>query len=75
MRTQAPTKTDKYDRIRKQPGEVPKNYFACAGGPVRSMTEVAQALGITRQAVHQIERAALWKLRKRLLACWLEHTA
>lgn len=30
---------------------------------VRSTTEVAQILGISRQAVHQVERAALYKLR------------
>jgi DNA-directed RNA polymerase sigma subunit (sigma70/sigma32) len=33
---------------------------------VRSQGEVADILGITRQAVQQIERRALWKLRMRL---------
>ena len=33
---------------------------------IRSRGEVAQMLGISRQAVHQIERIALWKLRHRL---------
>lgn len=38
----------------------------------RSMQEVADILGVSRQAVHQVERNALYKLRLALLPCLRE---
>lgn len=38
----------------------------------RSQVEVAKIMGISRQAVHQIERKALMKMRAGLLPIWRE---
>jgi DNA-directed RNA polymerase sigma subunit (sigma70/sigma32) len=52
------------ERIRLKPGEL---NAAHRGGrfdvAIRSMSEVARMMGITRSAVHQLERNALHKLR------------
>ena len=37
-----------------------------AGLAIRTQSEVAEMLGMTRQYVQQIERLAIWKLRHRL---------
>lgn len=58
-------------RIKRRDGD---NFRNTGGGrqvgntnATRSMSEVAAMLGISRQAVHQVERTALHKLRVALL--------
>jgi predicted DNA-binding protein YlxM (UPF0122 family) len=60
--------------IKLLPGEKKANSEGShlSGLALMSKTEVAKRLGITKQAVHQAERRALWKLRQALLPLWLE---
>lgn len=39
---------------------------------VRSQVEVASILGISHQAVQQIERNAIWKIRRSISGIWKE---
>ncbi len=57
-----------YEKYRIQPGEE-RIVNRHGQGPlvVRTQSEVAKILGISRQAVHQAERSALHKLRGGLL--------
>jgi len=56
------------ERIRLKPHEYREGTSKSSLMPIaiRSRGEVAQMLGISRQAVHQIERIALYKVRMRL---------
>ncbi len=56
------------ERVRLKPHEYREGTRKSSLMPIaiRSRGEVAQMLGITRQAVHQIERIALYKVRIRL---------
>lgn len=58
-----------YNKIRIKPGEI--GYSTRHGGgtlALKSQSEVASILGISRQAVHQAERSAINKIRMALLA-------
>lgn len=55
-------------RIRLKRGE--PGYATRSGGgtlAIRSLTETARILGCSRQAVHQVERTAIHKIRLALL--------
>ncbi len=60
--------------IKLRPGEKYSNSRGShlQGLALMSKTEVAKRLGITKQAVHQAERRALWKIRAALLPAYLE---
>ena len=59
------TSRDKYQRrYALRPGE--ESAHKRQGFALRSMSEVAAILGVSRQAVHQVERQALLKIRKAL---------
>lgn len=61
-------KTIYNERIRLKPHEhkCHTNASALAGVTIRTRGQVAKMLGISRQAVHQTERIALYKVRMRL---------
>jgi DNA-directed RNA polymerase sigma subunit (sigma70/sigma32) len=64
--TRAETRRAYYQTVLAKKAGEPRNNSGTAAGPVRSIGEVAKMLQITRQAVHQIERKALRKLRMAL---------
>jgi hypothetical protein len=63
-------------RIRRKPGE-PRANDSSSMGPlaIRTHQEVADIMGLSRQRVQQIERIALWKLRRALLANYQDFTS
>lgn len=62
----AETRRAYYQKVLAKKAGEPRNNSGTPAGPVRSIGEVAKMLQITRQAVHQIERKALRKLRMAL---------
>ena len=64
MKPQHPSKTRRVRNILRLEGE-PRGLNSHR--VLRSVGEVAAMLGVSRQAVHQVERAALHKLRIKLL--------
>jgi len=53
-------------RYKLQPGEVRASNFKGPLGinAIRTMAEVAKEMGIHKSRVHQLERMALWKIRR-----------
>lgn len=67
-----------YERVlKKRAGEARSGASAglLARMEVRSQSEVARLLGMSRQAVHQTERRALFRLRAALEPWWREFRA
>ena len=75
MNPHTPAAPDYRARLRKHTDEPTRNCASILHGPVRSTYEVAALLGCTAENVRQIERKAIWKLRRRLLAFYQEHYA
>ncbi len=68
MKNDAAYRAKYYAKIRKQPGEINSDNDDCLLKHIEIMSrgDVAKALNISRQAVHQIERRAMFKIRKAL---------
>lgn len=62
-----PSAIERQRRMKLLPGEFKGNTLAGAGYlAIRSHAEVGRIMGITREAVRQIERMAKWKIRMRM---------
>lgn len=71
MHTQA--EKDRWRRIHnRKPGE-PKDCMSFY--ELRSAAEVATILGVSKQRVQQLERSALYKIRRSLKQFWADYNA
>jgi hypothetical protein len=62
-------------RIRRKPGEPRANSAdGVSSLAIRTHQDGADIMGLSRQRVQQIERIALWKLRRALLADYQDFT-
>jgi DNA-directed RNA polymerase sigma subunit (sigma70/sigma32) len=60
----------RYEKLRRQPGEVFGTEQTRAGLTVVTIQQVADHFGVSKQAIHLSERSALRKIRAALESDW-----